>query len=143
MVHENDDSIEYQGSWNKQTRKGAVGEQVRRSARPGDSFRLPFTGSAVSLVMPSGPGLGVIEVCIDPGTPTAACRIVDLSTLRKSARRVVTNLRDLAPGDHVLQVTARQAPVELDAIAIIAPVPEEPVTPAASAAPAPSVAPPS
>ncbi|MET0773502.1 MAG: putative Ig domain-containing protein [Candidatus Limnocylindrales bacterium] len=136
-LQESDKSIEYRGSWSKQTRMGALGEQVRRSTRPGDSFRVPVNGTAVSLVMTSGPGMGVIDVCIDPGTPQASCRTIDLSTARKSPRNVVTNLRNLAPGDHVLEVSVRQAPVELDAIAVIAPAPEEPAAPAASPAPAP------
>jgi alpha-tubulin suppressor-like RCC1 family protein len=140
-LQENDKSIEYQGSWAKQTRKGALGEQVRRSTRPGDSFRVPVTGTGVSLVMTAGPGQGIIDVCVDPGTPTASCRTVDLSTLRKSTRQVVTNLRNLPPGDHILEVSVRQAPVELDGILVIGPAPVEAVTPVASAAPATSPAP--
>jgi alpha-tubulin suppressor-like RCC1 family protein len=137
-LQENDKSIEYQGSWSKQTRKGALGEQVRRSGKPGDSFRVPFNGTALSLIMTAGEGQGIIEVCLDQGTPNAACRTIDLSKLKKSPRQVVTNLRNLTPGDHVLEVSVRQAPVELDALAIVSPAPEEP---AASAAPAPSAAP--
>jgi hypothetical protein len=141
MLQETDKSIDYQGSWTKQTRKGALGEQVRRSTRSGDSFRVPVNGSAVGLVMPSGSGLGVVQVCVDPGTPAAACRTIDLSKAKKSARRVVTTLRDLTPGEHVLEVTVLNAPAELDAIAIMTPVPEEVPAPAGSAAPATSPAP--
>jgi hypothetical protein len=139
-LQESDKSIEYRGSWAKQTRKGALGQQVRRSNRPGDSFRVPINGTAVSLVMPSGSNLGVVKVCVDPETPTAACRTIDLSTFRKSARRVVTNLRDLAPGEHVLEVSVIEAPAELDAIVVVTPAPET-VAPPASPAPVASPAP--
>ena len=40
-------------------------------------------------MMTAGEGQGIIEVCLDPGTPTAACRTIDLSKLRKSPRNVV------------------------------------------------------
>ena len=121
-LQENDKSIEYQGSWSKQTRKGALGEQVRRSSKPGDSFRIPFSGSALSLVMTAGEGQGIIEVCLDPGTPTAG--VPDHRPLE--AQEVP------APGRHQPAQPdtrrpcprgrpSRQAPVELDAIAIVAP----------------------
>lgn len=139
-LQENNKAIEYQGSWARQARKGALGDQVRRTGRPGDSFRLLVDADTVSLVMTAGPGQGIIDVCIDPEAPTpGACRTVDLSALRKGTRRVVTNLRNLPDGQHTLQVSVRQAPVELDAILLMATVPEEP--PAAPASPAPSPAP--
>jgi alpha-tubulin suppressor-like RCC1 family protein len=140
-LQETDKSIEYQGSWSKQARKGALGEQVRRTVRPGDSFRVPVSGSGAALVMTAGPGQGVIEVCLDPGTPTTSCRIVDLSTLRKSTRQVVTNLRNLPEGEHTLQVTVREAPVELDAVLLIGPAPVEPTDQGTSPAPAASTPP--
>jgi hypothetical protein len=92
--------------------------------------------------MTAGPGQGVIEACLDPGTPEArTCRIVDLSTLRKTPRMVVTHFRDLAPGAHVLEVTVREGPVELDGVLVVQPVPEEPAAPAPSGAPSSSPAP--
>jgi hypothetical protein len=133
---ENSKLIEYQGSWARQARKGALGDQVRRSARPGDSFRLPVEADTVSLVMSAGPGQGIIDVCIDPEAATpGACRTVDLAALRKGTRRVVTNLRNLPDGPHTLQVTVRQAPAELDAIFLMAPAPEVQPTPVPSVAP--------
>ncbi|MEZ4596111.1 MAG: hypothetical protein R3C32_04280 [Chloroflexota bacterium] len=141
-LQETDKSIEYQGSWAKQARNGALGDQVRRTARPGDTFRVPVEGDAVSLVMTAGPGQGTIDVCVDPEAATpGACRTVDLSILRKGTRRVVTNLRNLPEGPHTLQVSVRQAPAELDAIVVMADAPAEAVGPTASPAPAASVAP--
>jgi hypothetical protein len=141
-LQEGDPSIEYQGSWSKVARKGSMGGQVRRATRPGDSFRVPVNGNAASLVMTAGPGQGVIETCLDPGTPeTRACRIVDLSTLRKTPRMVVTHFRDLTPGDHVLEVTVREGPIELDGVLVVQPVPEGPVVAAPSGAPETSPAP--
>ncbi|MFN8518019.1 MAG: putative Ig domain-containing protein [Chloroflexota bacterium] len=141
-IQEADKSIEYQGSWTKQARNGALGEQVRRTVRPGDSLRVPVEGDAVALVMTAGPGQGIIDVCVDPDAATpGACRTVDLSVLRKGTRRVVTNLRNLPDGPHTLLVSVRQAPVELDAIVTMADAPVEVVAPAASPAPAASAAP--
>jgi hypothetical protein len=48
---------------------------------------------------------------------------------------VVTNLRDLPPGDHVLEVSVIEAPAELDAIVVLTPAPET-VAPPASPPPA-------
>lgn len=135
---EDSKAIEFQGSWSRQARKGALGDQVRRSVRPGDSFRLPFDADTVSLVMTAGPGQGIIDVCIDPDAPTpGACRTVDIAALRKGTRRVVTNLRNLPDGPHTLQVSVRQAPVELDAIFLMAAAPEALPTPPPSAVPSP------
>jgi alpha-tubulin suppressor-like RCC1 family protein len=130
LLSDTDPTIDYEGSWSRFSRKVALRGQTRRTNRPGDSFRVPVNGTQVSLVMTTGPGTGVIDACIDPGTDSpGSCRTIDLSTLGRGARNVVTAFRDLPPGDHTLVVTARQAPVELDAIVIIADVPPEPPAP--------------
>jgi hypothetical protein len=138
VLQETDPSIDYQGSWSKTPRKDASKGQVRRTVHPGDSFSIPVGDSDVSLIMTTGPDQGIIEACIDPGTENAgACRTVDLSKLRKSSRTVVTTLRDLPPGDHTLVVTAREAPVELDGVALVTEIPTEPA-PSPDASPQPA-----
>ncbi len=143
VLQESDKSIEYQGAWTKLTRNGTWGGQVRRTTRPGDSFRVTVSADGASLIMTAGPAQGIIDVCLDPEAATpGACRTVDLSTLPRGTRRVVTNLRNLPEGEHVIKVTAREAPVELDAIVLVVGAPETlPATPAPSTPPAASPAP--
>ena len=52
----------------------------------------------------------------------AACRTIDLSQGKKAARNMTTIFRGLTPGEHTVQVTVRQGPVEFDGYVVQAPV---------------------
>ncbi len=140
VLGEADPSIEYTGRWTKAARKDATKGTVRRSSRPGDSLSLTATATSLGIVASTGDGQGQIDVCVDPTAESGGtCRTVDLSRGRKSGRTLATVLRDLSAGEHQLTVTVRQAPVDIDAIVLLEPLPVEPA--ASPAAPEASAAP--
>ena len=109
-LQESDKSIEYQGPWSKADARGALGEQVRRSPSPGDSFRVTVTGSADSLVMTRARVRASSRSVSIRAAEQASCRTVDLSTGRKSPRNVITNFRNLAPGEHTSRSRSARRP---------------------------------
>ena len=90
---------------------------AQRAHRPGLGARatLRFTGRAVAVVAPRGPGKGSIDVTID-GVRVAT---VDLAAPRSKPRRIVFASSALTPGDHVITVRTRRAGTELDAILVL------------------------
>lgn len=74
-----------------------------------------FTGQAVAVVAPTGPGLGRFRVRID-GVVVAT---VDQSSRRERSRRIVFASAALTPGEHTIRVTSVRGTVELDAFLIL------------------------
>lgn len=107
--------VAWTGPWRTRHVSSASGRSVRASREAGAQATLRFTGRAVALVAPRGPGRGPIDVSIDG----ARAVTVDLAASRTQQRRIVYASGALAPGDHVITVRAREAGTELDAILVL------------------------
>jgi hypothetical protein len=103
------------GDWSVAGQAGAMKGKVARTTSAGASARLVFVGDGVALVGPTGPGLGTLEACVDPGTAAQECVTVDLASMSPTGqRRFVATFADLGHGRHVLRVTATSGQVDLD-----------------------------
>ncbi|MET0773501.1 MAG: S8 family serine peptidase [Candidatus Limnocylindrales bacterium] len=107
--------VTWTGSWRTSRLSSASGQSVRTARGAGAQATLRFTGRAVAVVAPRGPGKGRIDVSID-GVRVAT---VDLSASRTQPRRIVFASEALVAGDHVITVRTRRAGTQLDAILVL------------------------
>ncbi|MFN8518016.1 MAG: S8 family serine peptidase [Chloroflexota bacterium] len=107
--------VTWSGPWRTRHVSSASGRSVRTARGAGAQATLQFTGRAVAVVAPRGPGRGAIDVTID-GRQVAT---VDLSASRTQPRRIVYASGALSSGDHVISVRTRTAGTELDAILVL------------------------
>jgi len=107
--------VSWTGGWRTRRLSSAAGRSVRTARGAGAEATLQFTGRAVAVVAPRGPGRGRIDVSID-GVRVAT---VDLSAPRTQPRRIVFASGALVAGDHVITVRTRRAGTQLDAILVL------------------------
>ncbi|MEZ4596115.1 MAG: S8 family serine peptidase [Chloroflexota bacterium] len=107
--------VSWTGPWRIRHVSSASGRSVRTARGAGAQATLRFTGRAVAVVAPRGPGRGSIDVTID-GVRMGSAR---LSASRSQARRVVFASGALPAGEHVITVRTRKAGAELDAILVL------------------------
>lgn len=107
--------VTWTGPWRTRRVSSASGRSVRSARGAGAQATLRFSGRAVAVVAPRGPGMGRIDVTID-GVRVGT---VDLSASRTRQRRVVFASGALSPGDHTIAVRTRSAGAELDAILVL------------------------
>jgi len=107
--------IEWRGSWRTVGRNTANGRSVRASGGANVTATLPFSGQAVAVVAPRGPGRGKMTITIDGKLAGS----VNLNAASVQPRRIVFASGQLAAGPHVIQVTARRSGAELDAFLIL------------------------
>jgi subtilisin len=100
--------------WQREVALGAIGGSVLTTRERGMTLSTDFSGRAVALVAPLGPGAGRLRVRIDEGR----WRTVELSARRAQGRRVVFSRR-VAPGAHRLEVQALRGLVAVDAVLIL------------------------
>jgi len=95
-----DQRVEYKGKWwpDHQFPQSA-GQSITYSDKPGDTFRIAFTGSAITYVFTKALNRGIAEVKIDGGTPV---RINEYSAATKWQEK--ERFGGLNPGAHTLEV---------------------------------------
>jgi hypothetical protein len=112
-------AITWSGRWRNVASSTALGRTLRRSAAAGATATLRFTGRAVAVVAPRGPGLGRADVLVD-GVRVAT---IDLQAGSGTSRVVVFAKAWPAPGSHRLTVrvrgTAGRPTVPLDAFVVL------------------------
>jgi hypothetical protein len=101
--------------WSVIARSTAAAADLLTTTTPGAGVTFPFTGRAIAVVAPPGPGLGRFKVRIDG----KAAGIVDLGRKQSQARRIVWRSEALAPGPHTIRLVALGGRVELDAFLVL------------------------
>ena len=102
------------GEWkNKSAKKAYRGSLIVASGTTG-SLSTSFSGQAVALVAPLGPGRGSLRVRIDGGD----WQTVDLKASQTAQRKVVWG-RTLGNGTHDLEIQGQSGQTALDALLII------------------------
>jgi hypothetical protein len=93
----------------------AVGGSVAQSDSDTGTATLRFTGHSILVVGATGPNLGTLRVCIDPGTSTAQCTNHDEYSPDAVQRATVAVVDGLSAGRHTIQVgPINQTPVVVD-----------------------------
>ncbi|MGV8880263.1 MAG: GDSL-type esterase/lipase family protein [Sphingobacteriaceae bacterium] len=90
------------------TRNGFVNVPMLVGTHPGDSFELPFNGTAVGIAIISGPDAGSISYSVDG----KAAKNLDYFTQWSNSLHLPWYLMladELSPGNHVLKVTINTA----------------------------------
>ena len=112
-------AITWSGRWRNVASSSALGRTLRRSATAGATATLRFTGRAVAVVAPRGPGLGRADVLVD-GVRVAT---IDLRAGSTTSRVVVFSRAWSAAGSHRLTVrvrgTAGRPTVPIDAFVVL------------------------
>jgi len=95
-----DQRVEYKGKWwpDRQFPQSA-GQSITYSDKPGDTFRIAFTGSAITYVFTKALNRGIAEVKIDGGP---AVRINQYSAATKWQEK--QRFDGLSAGAHTLEV---------------------------------------
>jgi hypothetical protein len=95
-----DQRVEYKGKWwpDHQFPQSA-GQSITYSDKPGDTFRIAFTGSAITYVFTKALNRGIAEVKIDGGPPV---RISQYSAATKWQEK--QRFGGLSAGAHTLEV---------------------------------------
>jgi hypothetical protein len=101
-------------NWLKVNVPGAANGKIIRSSVPGAVAEFAFTGNGVTLVTPAGAGLGEVQVCLDPGTASETCKMVNLASFTPSGQRRYVASFAAAWGSHVLRMTVVSGTVDLD-----------------------------
>jgi hypothetical protein len=115
LLAKQETAFTYSANWQRHTMAGAWGNYVRTRAKVGAWAKLAFTGTGVSLVMPTGAGQGTINVCLDPGKASQRCNTINLATFSPTGvRRLVAVFDEIALGKHVLKVTVLSGTANLD-----------------------------
>jgi len=95
-----DQRVEYKGKWWPDHQFPlSSGQSITYSDKPGDAFRIAFTGSAITYVFTRALNRGIAEVRIDGGP---AVRINQYSPPTKWQEK--QRFGDLSPGAHTLEV---------------------------------------
>ena len=120
LVQDKDPAVSYSGDWSSVSDKNTSGGSIHRSGQPGASVSITTPDAeTIALVMPTGPALGIAQVCIDPGTAGQNCRVLDLSLQATAARRLAMQFTGLAPGAHTLTLTVSRGVVAIDAFIVM------------------------
>jgi hypothetical protein len=112
-------TITYRGSWARVADGSALGNAVHRSRRAGATASVTFTGRAVAIVAPQGPGLGKAEVLVD------GVHVATIDTRAKShhSREIVFARSWSTAGTHTVTLrvrgTAGRPAVSLDGFVFV------------------------
>ena len=101
--------------WSSKVRASASDRNLITTTRPRSSASVSFTGRAVAVVAPSGPGKGRFRVRIDGLIVATVDQVATLTT----ARRILFVSNALTPGPHTIKITALGGSVELDAFLVL------------------------
>lgn len=95
-----DQRVEYKGKWWPDNQfPQSSGQSITYSDKPGDTFRIAFTGSAITYVFTRALNRGIAEVRIDGGP---AVRINQYSAPTKWQEK--QRFGGLSPGAHTMEV---------------------------------------
>jgi len=118
IVQESASAVRYSARWRKVSSSNALGGTLKYATVTGSTATFRFTGSAISLVGPLGPGRGAAKVLIDG---VAAGAFNEYATSGRS--RQVVYSRTVAPGPHTITIklagTAGHPRVDLDAFVVL------------------------
>jgi hypothetical protein len=119
---EDSTEIVYTGAWTRVADANAYGGYTKTSTQVGAKATFNFEDAEnIGVVMPRRSDLGVVRICLDPGTATESCGNVDLSpdtTSLLGSRKLVwvRNNLDLNVPHHTVSITVVSGRVNLDAI---------------------------
>ena len=102
------------GEWKNKSAKQAYRGSLLVANGTTDSLSTSFSGKAVALVAPLGPGRGSLRVRIDAGD----WQTVDLKAGQTAHRKVVWG-HELGGGTHTLEIQGKSGQTALDALLII------------------------
>jgi hypothetical protein len=95
-----DQRVEFKGKWWPDHQfPQSSGQSITYSDKPGDTFRIAFTGSAITYVFTKALNRGIAEVKIDGG-PAVRINQYSAPTLWQEKQR----FGGLSPGTHTLEV---------------------------------------
>ena len=118
VVQESASAVRYSARWRKVSSSNAFGGALKYATVSGSTATFRFTGSAISLVGPLGPGRGAAKVLIDG---VAAGAFNEYAASGRS--RQVVYSRTVAPGTHTVTIklagTAGHPRVDLDAFVVL------------------------
>jgi hypothetical protein len=116
VIDDGDPAIHYSSGWSQGlTGTGAIGGKAAKATQPGATATLHFTGMALGVIAVPAPGRGVMEVCVDQ----RPCGPVDTNASVKTERSLVYAADGLGDGQHTITITAKTAPVVLDAFTVV------------------------
>jgi probable HAF family extracellular repeat protein len=101
IYDERSTALTYAGEWTRSASGGAWGGGVEVAGSAGGTVTFSFTGKSISVIAPTGPGLGSATVTVDGANPTT----VEESTSSGQRRRVFQATFPTA-GEHTLQIVA-------------------------------------
>jgi hypothetical protein len=119
---EDSTEITYTGAWTRVADTNAYGGYTNTSTEVGAKATFTFADvENIGVVMPRRSDLGVVRICLDPGTATENCGNVDLSPSTTSLlgnRKLVwvRNNLDLNVPQRTVSITVVSGRVDLDAI---------------------------
>lgn len=95
-----DQRVEYKGNWWPDHQfPQSSGQSITYSEKPGDTFRIAFTGSAITYVFTKALNRGIAEARIDGGPPIRINQYSPSTQWQEKQR-----LGGLSPGAHTLEV---------------------------------------
>jgi hypothetical protein len=106
-------AITYSSGWSRVTRSGAYGGAVKAASKVGATAQLSFTGKAVSIIGPTGSGLGTANVYID-GTRVAT---ITENKPAASRQRLYTRIFT-SRGAHAIRLVVASGTFDLDAFTV-------------------------
>jgi alpha-tubulin suppressor-like RCC1 family protein len=123
VVDDDDPAVAYEGTWRVAPERGAFGGATHRSSEAGATATFTADARTIALLMPTGPGLGRVSICLDPGTETEVCRRIDLGKGRPSEQTLRAVFEGLAPGEHQAVVTVLRGVAAVDGMLTITAAP--------------------
>jgi hypothetical protein len=112
-------TITYRGPWTRAADETALGDAVRRSRRAGSTGSITFTGRAIGIVAPRGPGRGKADVLVD-GVRVAT---IDTRAATFRSRVIVFERAWSQAGTHTVTLRVRgtdgRPTVSLDAFVVV------------------------
>lgn len=120
LIDNGDRTVSYPtNGWVTVADSHAIGGTVAEANTAGAKVTLQFTGTSLGVVGVPAPGRGELEVCIDPGTSSEHCSTVETNQASKRQRELLYARNGLPNTQHTVRITAKTAPVVLDAFIAI------------------------
>lgn len=117
VLNDSSSAITYSSGWGVSSARnvGDFNNDLHYTGQSGATATVAFTGTGVSLITPTGPDYGNIQVSIDGGNPTS----VSAYAATYGAKQVVYQTHTLTNAAHTLTITKTSGTyMQLDAVAI-------------------------
>lgn len=119
-IDDRDSSIVYEGNWAPTRDASAAHGTLTRSATPGDTATLNFTGTSVRVIVGTGTDHGDFTVQLDDAAPITITKATVDTEQNKPSQLVAFEKEGLPEGEHTITITnagsGETSVVSLDAI---------------------------